>query len=389
MSNTESTIPLKMLLFSFHATNTIILSFLPLYLQYKGLSGTEIGYVLAIGPLATIFAQPFWGYLSDKYKTIKRILVICIIGLLIFSVLFFQMNTLFTILLMGAVFYFFVTPIGALGDSLAQRRASELGTSFGTIRTWGSIGFATSSLVIGSILNNVGVQYMIWPYLFFGFIALLVAIRLKDVNVESDPVKFKDVEKLIKNKPFVIFLFLILFITIGHRANDSFIGLYVEQLGGNEALVGLAWFVGVASEAAVFFFAGYWFKKFHPLVFVIIAGILYSLRWFMYAVADDPSFVIALQFLHGLTFGIFYLAAFDYVSRLIPKLLQSTGHLVFFSVFFGVSGIIGSLMGGALIDSFGGGTLYTIMGGLAIVGTIFMTLYHVLPFGKTVAQESQ
>ncbi|MFD2046696.1 MFS transporter [Ornithinibacillus salinisoli] len=387
MSKTESLIPLKMLLFSFHATNTIILSYLPLYLKYKGLEGTEIGYVLAIGPLASIFAQPFWGYLSDKYKTVKRILLICIVGLLIGSVLFFQMNTLVTILLMGAIFYFFVTPIGALGDSLAQRRADDLGASFGSIRTWGSIGFATSSLLIGAILNKAGVQYMIWPYLFFGIIALFVTFRLKDVKVESKPVHIKDVGKLIKNKPFLIFLVLMLFITISHRANDSFMGLYIEQLGGNDFLVGLAWFVGVASEAAVFFLAGYWFKKFHPLFFVIIAGVLYSIRWFIYALADDPMYVIALQFLHGLTFGVFYLAAFDYVSRLIPKLLQSTGHLVFFATFFGISGIIGSLMGGALIDSFGGGRLYFFMGCLAVAGTILLSIYHALPFGKKVSEQ--
>lgn len=64
-----------MLLFSFYATNAIIIGYLPFYLQYKGLNGTEIGWVLAIGPLASIFSQPFWGFMSDKYKTVKRIIV--------------------------------------------------------------------------------------------------------------------------------------------------------------------------------------------------------------------------------------------------------------------------------------------------------------------------
>ncbi|UJL47228.1 MFS transporter [Virgibacillus sp. NKC19-16] len=384
MAKSKSLIPLKMLLFSFHASNTVILSFLPLYLQFKGLNGTEIGWVLAIGPLASIFAQPFFGYLSDKYKTVKWVLLICIIGLIIGSTLFFQMNTLVSIILMGAVFYFFTTPIGALGDSLAQRRADDLHVSFGTIRTWGSIGFATSSLVVGEILANIGIQYIIFPYLFFGTMALLVVFRLKDVKVESDPVQLKDVKKIITNKPFLIFLGLILFITIGHRANDSFIGLYIEQLGGSEGLVGLAWFVGVATEAAVFAFAGFWFKKFHPLIFIIIAGALFSMRWFLFAAVDDPVHIIALQFLHGLTFGIFYLAAFSYVTRLIPSILQSTGHLVFFATFFGVSGIVGSLVGGSIFDNFGGGTLYFGMGSLSLIGTILLIVYHVLPYGKEI-----
>src|SRR5699024_9050738 len=233
MSNRQSLTPLKMLLFSFHATNTIILSFLPLYLEYKGLNGTEIGWVLAVGPLAAIFAQPFWGYMSDKYKTVKNILLICIAGLLVSSVIFFQMNGLIAILIAGFVFYFFTSPIGGLGDSLGQRRADDLNISFGTIRTWGSIGFAISSLIVGQILTAAGIQYMIWAYLFFGTIALIVTFRLTDVKVESDPVQLRDVRKLIQNKPFMLFLFLIMFITMTHRASDSFIGLYITQLGGN------------------------------------------------------------------------------------------------------------------------------------------------------------
>ena len=382
MAKKDSLVPLKMLLFSFHATNTIIISYLPLYLMHKGLDGTEIGWVLAVGPLASIFAQPFWGYMSDKYKTVKRILLICIIGLLLSSILFFQMNELLAIILAGAVFYFFTSPIGALGDSLAQRRSDDLHVSFGSIRTWGAIGFATSSLIVGQVLTIIGIEYMMWPYLFFGVIALFVVFQLKDVKVDADPIQLKDVKQIITNKPFFIFLGIIMFITISHRANDSYIGLYIAQLGGSNSLIGIAWFVGVASEAVVFAFAGKWFKKYHTFIFIIFAGGLYSIRWFLYAAIDDPIYIIAFQFLHGITFGVFYLAAFNYVTRIIPKLLQSTGHLVFFAVFFGVSGIIGSLVGGALIDSYGGGTLYVVIGCFALIGMILLTIYHILPYGK-------
>src|SRR5690625_6929284 len=103
--------------------------------------------------------------MSDKFKTVKKILMLLVCGLLISSTLFFQVSGLLAILLMGAVFFFFTTPIGALSDSLAQRRANHLGVSFGTIRTWGSIGFATSALIIGELLSRIGIQYMIIHYL--------------------------------------------------------------------------------------------------------------------------------------------------------------------------------------------------------------------------------
>ncbi|RPF50649.1 MFS transporter [Aquisalibacillus elongatus] len=382
MTELQSLTPLKTLLFAFHATNTIIISYLPLYLEAKGLTGSEIGWVLAVGPFAAIISQPFWGYMSDKFKTVKKIILICIFGLIIFSSIFFSMTSFILLMIIGFWFYFFTTPIGALGDSLAQRRADDLGVSFGTIRTWGSIGFATSSLAIGLVLTLTDVQYMIWPYLAFALIALVVTFRVKDVEVAKDPISLKDVKKLIQNKPFIIFLFFMMFITISHRANDSFIGLYINQLGGSNFIVGTAWFIGVISEAIIFATAGRWFRKYHTLIFVILAGVIYSLRWFAYAFVDSYWGVVGLQFTHGLTFGILYLASLDYVTRLIPRLTQSTGHLVFYAVFFGISGIVGSLIGGALIDAHGGGTLYFVMGLIAFAGTIFMTLYHILPYGK-------
>lgn len=382
MSKQESLLPLKTLFIAFHASNTILISFLPLYLQYRGLNGTEIGWVLAIESLASLLAQPLWGYMSDKYKTVKRILFICVIGLLIGSAIFFQMTTLPAILVMGAAFYFFATPIGALSDSLAQRRADDLNISFGSIRMWGSVGFAISSLFVGEILEHYGIQYMMIPYLIFGIIILVTLFPLKDVRIESEPVKLKDISKIIMNKPFLIFLSVIVFITVTHRANDYYIALYITELGGNEGLVGFAWFAGVIAEAAVFALAGLWFRKYRTMVFIIGAALLYTIRWFLYAVVDDPIYVIALQFLHGLTFGVFYTAAFEFVTRLIPKNLQSTGHLVFFSVYFGLSGIIGSLAGGPIIETFGGSTMYLSMGILTGIGTILLTVYYVVSYGK-------
>lgn len=61
MSEQQSLTPLKALLFAFHATNTIIISYLPLYLAERGLTGSEIGFVLAVGPLAPNYIPTFLG----------------------------------------------------------------------------------------------------------------------------------------------------------------------------------------------------------------------------------------------------------------------------------------------------------------------------------------
>lgn len=376
MTKQGSLVPLKMLLFAFHGANTMVISFLPLLLTYRGLTGQQIGWVLAVGSTVSILAKPLWGYLSDKYQTVRNILILCAIGLIISSSIFFRMTTLPLILGFAFVFYFFTTPIGSLADSLAHRRAEALGVSFGSIRTWGSIGFALCSLLVGQLMDFIGIQYLILPYVFMGSLLLICSFRLVDVHVETKPVQLRDVKKIIQNRQLFLFLILLLFVMITHRLNDSYIGLFIGQLGGPDSMVGWAWFIGVSSEAIVFATAGFWFKKYHPLVYMIAASLAFALRWFLYAWVDLPILIVVFQFMHGVSFGVFYSAAFQYVGRLIPKELQSTGHLVFATVFFGISGIIASLGGGVLMDTIGGNWMYFIMGCMAVIGAILITLYH-------------
>jgi MFS transporter, PPP family, 3-phenylpropionic acid transporter len=369
---------LRTFLFFYHSSVTLIISYLPIYFKDKGLSGSEIGWLLAIGPFAAIFAQPFWGYMTDKYKTVKRFILICIGFLIMSSFFMFYVDSFFYLMLSAALFYSFMSPIMALGDSLSQKTAAYFKIPFGSIRTWGSLGFATTALVGGQLLGYFGISAISIIYPIYACIALLIGFKISDVKADSKPVKITDTKKLLDNFRLMIFFFLIIFITITHRTSDTYIGLYIDELGGSESLIGWGWFIAVVSEAVIFATSGLWFKKFQEITFIIIAGLLYTIRWFLFSIADGPMFIISIQFLHGMTFAVFYLSAFQYVTKLVPKELIGTGHLLFVSIYFGVSGIIGALAGGRVLEQSGGATLYYYLGYLSLIGTIGLIIYKII-----------
>lgn len=371
----QSILSLKAFLYFFNSSLTIIVSFLPLYFRDKGLTASEIGTLLSIGPFAALLVQPLTGFLSDKYKTVKKVLLVSLSGLVISSIVLFQMESFVWILLLVAIFYTFLGPIGALGDSLSQRVSGIVGVSFGSIRMWGSVGFAITSLAGGLVLEKIGISNIMFPYLTLAVGALLAAFLLTDVTVSNKPVGLHDAANLLKKPELSFFLLLIMFITIAHRTNDSFMGLYMESLGGKESLIGWAWFIGVATEALVFATSGLWFRKFHELTFIMISGVIYSIRFILMSFVTEPMMILFLQPLHGFTFGLFYTAAFQYVTKILPKHLLGTGHLLLVAVFFNVSGVISSLGGGFIFDIAGGDTLYRIMGISAILGSITLYLY--------------
>ncbi|TLS38366.1 MFS transporter [Pseudalkalibacillus caeni] len=364
-----------MFLFFFHSTTMIIISYLPVYFQSQGMVESKIGWILAVGPFASILAQPFWGYMSDKYKTVKRILFITLTGMFTLSFLLFNVTSFALLLVTAALFFSFQSPTGALGDSLASKTAHKLGKSFGSIRGWGSMGFATSTLVVGAFFSRAGIEYIHYPFLIFVVIAFIVCLKISDVEVTNKPVTLIDAVKLGGNLKLMGFLAIIMFLTVTHRANDSYIGLYIKELGGNESMIGLAWFIAVGSEAIVFMTSNLWFKKFNEITFILLAGILYAVRWILYSFIQDPMVIVFLQVTHGLTFGVFYVSAFQFVTKLLPAELQATGHLLFISVFFGLSGIIGSLAGGFIIENASGATLYSYMGYLASAGCLGLAVY--------------
>ena len=378
MTNKDSLWPLKMLLFSFYGANTMVVSFLPLLLTYRGLSAQEIGWVLAIGPAVSIIAQPFWGFISDKFQTVRRVLIITLIGLLISGFFYFQAETLIIILGLSIIFYFFQSSIAPLSDSLAQRRAEQFGVPFGSIRTWGSIGFATFSILIGEVIEWTGIQYLIIPYFFMASVTLFISTRVEDVVVERASIQFKDLQRLFKNPPLILFLAVLFLVAVTHRMNDSYMSLLINELGGGDNIVGIAWFVGVVSEALVIAFAGKWFKKLHPLIFIASSGLIFSLRWMLYSLITIPIIIVGLQVLNGLSYGVFFVMSFQYVTRLIPVQLQTSGHLMYSTVIFGVSGIVASVGGGYLFEHFGGATLYFVMAIVALLGSCFILIYHII-----------
>jgi len=63
--------------------------------------------------------------------------------------------------------------------------------------------------------------------------------------------------------------------------------------------------------------------------------------------------VIALQLLHGFTFGLFWGAAMAGMARLIPSPLRATGQALFSAIVFGVGNGLGYFLAGWLYDRSG------------------------------------
>lgn len=307
----------------------------------------------------------------------KKILMIVLAGSLLTGTVLFETSGFWPILLLVILLYFFITPIGGLTDSLNYRIAEIRGFSFGSVRLFGSVGFGITALMVGYLIDVWGIGSL--SYLFFGFgiLAIISCFRLPDVPASQTPITLSNFRKIFGDRQLLWYLFIVLLLAIPSRMNDTFLGVYMKSLNGSTGLIGQSWFYATFSEALIFGLSVWWLQKGKELPLMAIAAFLYGIRFLLCAMSDSPQWLAILQLLHGLTFAVFYAAGVQYLNQVIPSEWRSTGQTVFQVVFFEISSVIGSIVGGWIIQGFSGFILYLIMAAISIVAMlmVFVTMW--------------
>ncbi|WP_338024251.1 MFS transporter [Aquibacillus albus] len=368
---------LKALSFMHFGGKAIILPFLPLFLHYQNFNSIEIGTIMGVSPLISIFAQPFIGFVSDKYKTIKRLLILLYFAVIAASFGIFFFGDFWIVFLSFIVFHFALSPCTPLIDSMCiQSLGTKRKHDYGKIRLWGSVGFALTAIISGPILSWVGIDKI---YILLWLITLLTIFLisfLKDQNQSTTPVHLKGVAEVINNKKFVVFLLLCLLVMIPHRTNDTMIVLHLENLGATTLLVGLAFGLAAASEVPVFYFLTKKMSEYNPLLLLGIVATIYTVRWALYGLITSPFIIALFQLSQGITFGLFWLIALQTAVSFVPNHLRSTGQALLTSTCFGLGGAIGGTVGGWILDHLGSMVMYRVMALLTLIAVIAIFLTY-------------
>ncbi|MEK4357661.1 MFS transporter [Paenibacillus sp. FSL M7-1455] len=373
----RSSFTVKSFNFLFFALLSMFIPFLPLYFSEQGLNETQIGSIIGIGGFITLIAQPLWGMISDQTRTIRKVLLILVLCSTATGFLLYNTDRYALILLFVMLTYFFLMPVDPLTESLNFRVAESAGISYGSLRTYGALGYAVMSLAAGYLMTQFGSRSLGYTFAGIGAISLVVTYLMPDAPVSGKPVTMKSLKNFLSNKETLLFLILVFISSIPARMNDTFLGLYIKDLGGKPDLLGLAWFLAAGSEILVFSLSFWWLRKNKELAIISFAGAFYFLRFFISAWIEDPNWLAYIQLLQLLTFPVFYTAAIQYLYNIVPVEWRATGQTVLALLFFGVSGILSSFAGGALYQAFGGRTMYLTISCMSFIGMLFgIVLYR-------------
>lgn len=365
--------------FVFYMTMALTVSFFPLYFSAKGYSNLQIGVIYSIGPFIGIAANLFWGFASDKLQTIRNMILIMLLGQLITTIVLMRLDAIVWIYVAMTIYNFFHTPINGLNDSLTLLSIRRSGKSYASFRIWGSLGFAFSSVVFGSVLHAVGVEHTILFTVGTISASLVLAFFLKDrVGGGRGSVRLSGFFSIVRKPSLLLFLALIFTMSFAHRTNDGFLALTMRELGASDTMIGWAWTASSLSEVPMF----YWLSKnghrFKELPLLMIASFFYAVRFFLVSIVSDPLWIVPLQLMHSVTFGIFLVTALRYIQQLIPDEFRATGQAIYNIVWSCLAGLASGLLGGWVFDTWGSPTMYRIAAASGLLACFgFLLTHHV------------
>jgi PPP family 3-phenylpropionic acid transporter len=172
---------------------------------------------------------------------------------------------------------------------------------------------------------------------------------------------------MIFSRRAAFFFSALLIISVAHRMNDIFLAVYLKGLGANESMIGLSWTISALGEIPVFYLFHRYGERFSALTLLSFASAVYVVRNAIMAAVPDPAWVLPVQALNSVSFGVFYLAAIRYFQQLVPDRFRATGQAAFAVVWSSLGGMLSGAAGGWLFEQYGGRSVFAAASAMAVV----------------------
>lgn len=296
----------------------VYLPFFPVWLSARGLSAEDIGLAVAV-PLATrLVSTPLLGFLSDRLGRPKALLVLLASFTALTMSLLALAQTLLAILVVLGVAALAWNPGFALLDAYATRQARAGQIDYGRSRLWGSVAFVAANLAGGLVIQQTGpgavVALMVAGYVSYVAATLSLPELERPAPSAAAGLDWKQARAIL-----VVGVLAAALIQASHATLYAFSSLHWSRSGLSLTAVGLLWSIGVLSEIVVFRFGTKLVRRIGPLGLLMAGAGIGVVRFA--GLALDPSLpvLVALQLLHGGTFGATYLGQVQLIARYAPE----------------------------------------------------------------------
>ena len=356
--------------FAFFAAGGVTYPYTNLFFQSAGMTNQQIGVLAALPTLMTVLAAPLWAALADRFN-LHRILLPGLLAGAILPALFLPGASAFWALAaLILLFQCFISPSVPLAENAIVTMLGDRRDRYGSLRLWGAVGFGLSSWAMGYLSGAWGMASIWWVYIALIIPAVFVAARLPIPRMAVSTDYLGSLRELARSRRWRGFLGAVLLVGVGYAMYDNFFAIHMKALGASPGLLGWLFVAATLSELPVFFFSSWLIRRFSLRGVMVLAFGVFALRGVAWALVTDPTWGVAVQLMHGLSFSALWTAGVLYASQIAPSGLGASAQALFSLAFYGLGRAIGALLGAQLYDALGGSPMFAIGAGVAFGGLL-------------------
>ncbi|MCB9420059.1 MAG: MFS transporter [Ardenticatenaceae bacterium] len=346
--------------------------FLFVYFSEMGLNGKQIGLLAILSPsLMMLLSMPI-ATLADRHRLRVRITQLANLGVCI-VIFLLQFPKSFTgivvLMLISAIF----NSSSSIAESLVARMAQRHSLNYGTMRLWGSLGYALSALAFGVVWQRLGFDYL-FVVASLLFVPLIWFSGRLEEGVSAQQQEAKSVFSLLRDRGLLLLTLATFLSGISNSMAMTFSGIYAKGLGGGNFLVGLMIAAAAFAELPAMFYnerVASYLKSPHTIV---LSYALMVLGYLGYIFTPTPNLIPLFSVIKGLGYGLWITQTIRMVTHRTPEHWGATAQSLVTVSIFGLAPLVANPLGGWINDAFGTRAVFWLgVGSLALAAAIIVT----------------
>ncbi len=324
-----------------------------------GFTGTQVGVIYALLPLATIISPFLGGQIADRYFPTEKVIAFLQLAggaILIYTSMVSDYSTMMWLIFLYSLLY---APTLALTNSIAFINLKDSEKEFGIVRVWGTIGWIAAGLILAAwrmLANSQEVLALRGDTLMLAGIFSLIMGAQSFFLPHTPPKKevkkpwaFLEAIKMLKDKNLTIFVGIAFIVATELQFYYILTAPYLTSgtIGIDSSMV--SGVMVIAQIAEIFVMAlllPYFLPKFGIKKTMIIGVLAWPARYIIFVIGQPVWLVIASLSLHGFCYVFFFTAAFIYIDQVAPRDVRASAQSLISIVTLGLGNFLGSLFAG-------------------------------------------
>ncbi len=340
-----------------------------LYLQSLSFSAFQIGLLMSLLQIIRIIAPTGWGWLADRIG--KQILVVqlsAIAGLISYCGFFFENSFIWMFVIMALMSFFWSASLPLI-EATTFSYLDHSFVKYGSIRSWGSLGFILAVIGTGHLLDNVNIAWLLWVILGFKLGIIIFSYQIPEIEAVPRSGDSLSIRQILLRPEVLVLFTACLLMAFAHAPYYTFYSIYLEEYGYSRSSIGWLWATGVICEIGIFFIIPRLLQRFSLKQILSMCFGCAVVRFLMIGWGVEYFLIVLLaQVLHAVTYGAYHATAITMVHHFFRGRHQAKGQALYVSLTFGVGGALGSIFSGYAWEGLGSGFTFSISAIAALLG---------------------